>query len=124
MGDVEAVALVELDSCNDGSNLILPFGEPFCVAAVEDNCARSAGEHTAVAALDGPSPRWSPRSSPFSPPVVGLPTYDVIAAASAVWKPGFEVITLAIVSVSMIGAAVLVPPPLNSAALCSTCTGW
>lgn len=126
-GDVEAVALEELDSASDAcKNDILPFGEPLCAAAVDDDRASTDDEHAAAAAaaLDGPSPRCSPHSSPLPLPAAGLPTYDVMAAASAVWKPGSDVIALAMVSVSTIGATLPVLPPLNWAAICCTCAGW
>uniref|UniRef100_A0A0D3GCT2 Uncharacterized protein n=1 Tax=Oryza barthii TaxID=65489 RepID=A0A0D3GCT2_9ORYZ len=69
----------------------------------------------AAAAVDGdewvsPSPRCSPHLSSTllsSPPDAGgepfLPTYDVMAAASAVWKLGSAVIAFAIVSVITLG---------------------
>jgi hypothetical protein len=113
-GDVEAVPLVEPDSANDGcKNDILLFREPLGAAPVDDDRTSRVDEHAAAAALDGPSPRCSPHSSPLPPPAAGLPTYDVMAAASAVWKLGSDVIALAIVSVSTTGAVVHVPPPLN-----------
>jgi hypothetical protein len=51
-----------------------------------------------VAVLDGGGPR--PLSLPADDPPPCVPTYDVMAAASAVWKPGSDVIAFAILSVS------------------------
>lgn len=60
----------------------------------------------------------------LSPPADGddllppcVPTYDVMAAASTVWKPGSDVITLAIVSVST-------PAGALSLAAAAFCCGW
>lgn len=83
-GDMEAVPLVEPDNARDG-------------------CKKGAFPLSTADADAGPSPRCSPHSSP-PPPIVGVtaglvvPTYDVMAAASAVWNPGSDVITFAIVS--------------------------
>ena len=96
------------------------------VVVVDDDRASSADEHAAPALDgDGPRPRCCPHLSPCScsspaaddllPPCC-VPTYDVMAAASAVWKPGSDVITLAIVSVSAPAGAL----PLAEEALC----GW
>jgi hypothetical protein len=52
--NVEAVALVELDSARDACNIVLPFGEPLCAAPIDADRASTADEHTAAAALDDP----------------------------------------------------------------------
>jgi hypothetical protein len=114
--------LVEPDSATDGLKNIWPL-ELLCAAMVDDEERDSNPDEHAAAPLDGPSPRCSPHSSPMLPTPAGLPTYEVMAAASAVWNPGSDEIAFAIVSViTPGGAAMPMPPRLTETALC--CTGW